>query len=68
VPGEVLRALVTADPDKGLKAIENAFSSFMPGAGLIRFVFIDLPRALGEQPESRTAGEATSKAAGIREE
>lgn len=68
VPGAVLQALVTADPEKGLKAIENAFSSFMPGAGLMRFFFIDLPRAVGEEPEARTAGELTSKAVGVREE
>lgn len=68
VPGAVLQALITADPEKGLKAVENAFSSFMPGAGLMRFFFIDLPRALGNEPEARTAGELTSKAAGVREE
>lgn len=68
VPGAVLQALVTADPEKGLKAVENAFSSFMPGAGLMRFFFIDLPRAVGEEPEGKTAGELTSKAAGLREE
>jgi len=68
VPGAVLQALVTADPEKGLKAVENAFSSFVPGAGLMRFFFIDLPRATGEEPEGRTAGELTSKAAGLREE
>ena len=68
VPGAVLQALVTADPEKGLKAVENAFSSFVPGAGLMRFFFIDLPRAVGEEPEGKTAGELTSKAAGLREE
>lgn len=68
VPGAVLQALITADPEKGLKAVENAFNSFMPGAGLMRFFFIDLPRAIGEEPEARTAGELTSKAAGVREE
>lgn len=72
VPAEVLRGLLTGDIDKGLKAIENAFSSFTPGAGLIRFMFVDLPRAIGEEPEARTSGEVVGdpvfKALGLREE